>query len=162
MTDKSLEQRVQLIEDELALNKLVNIYHKRADEFDWAGWADTFTDDAVFEFDNGFGLMEGKQNIHDTCKAAMDHVYQDQQHIMINLYFDIDGDTATGTGNLIFAAMTDVTNPVDHYLAGGRYRWKFQRTPQGWRFKHTNLKWLWNNGADKDSVFGGSAEADAA
>lgn len=162
MKEASLEQRIQRIEDELALNKLINTYHKRADAFDWAGWADTFVDDAVFEFDTGFGLMEGKQMIHDTCKAAMDHVYEDQQHIMINLDFDIDGDSATGTGNLIFAATTDASNPVDHYMAGGRYRWKFQRTAQGWRIKHTNLQWLWNNGADKDSVFNAKADADAA
>lgn len=163
MSNATLEQRIQLIEDELALKKLMNTYQRRADEFNWAEWAETFTEDSLFEFEGGFGRMEGKQFIHDTCKAAMDPIYDDFQHYMVNLDFEIDGsDIATGTGNIIFVALTDSSKPTEIYMAGGRYRWKFARTTDGWRIKHTMLQWVWNNGQDADGVFQVAETQDAA
>lgn len=143
------------LRDNLLLEKLINNYHWRADQFDWAGWADSFTEDSVFEFVGGFGVMTGKQQIHDTCKGNMDHVYEIMQHVMVNLDFEITGaDTATGHGNLVFSALPDASRPTRYYQSGGRYEWRFRRTPQGWKIAHTRLQFLWNNGADQDAVFG--------
>lgn len=159
MTDADLASRIGRIEDELALRKLINAYHKRADAIDWARWAECFTEDATFEF-KSFGTMRGRQAIHDTCKAAMDPIYDIHQHIMVNLDFEVSGDSATGTGNLLFVAMTDAAKLTDYYMAGGRYQWRFARTADGWRITHARLEWLWNNGADSDAVFVGDlAEA---
>lgn len=147
-----LEARIRRIEDELALKALINSYHKRADALDWAGWAESFTEDAVFEF-KSFGTMRGRQAIHDTCKAAMAHVYDAFQHYMVNLDFELAGDTATGTGNLVFVGLTDAAAPTRHYMAGGRYQWRFARIAGGWRIRQARLEWLWNNGADAERVF---------
>lgn len=153
MTDTTLEARIQRIEDELAIRKLMNLYCKRADAFEWDNWAETFTEDSEFEFEGGFGTMQGKQTILETCRGAMDHVYDDFIHYIVNVDADIDGDTATGTGNIIFAALTDETRPTNVLLQGGRYKWTFKRTEAGWRIARTKLRFIWNNGGDEDAVF---------
>ncbi len=144
--------------DDLAgLTKLINNYHWRADHFDWVGWADSFTDDAEFELPGTFGMMKGRQQIHDICKGNMDHVYDTMQHVMVNLDFEITGvDSATGHGNLIFTAIPDAAKPHEYYQAGGRYNWKFKRTAAGWKICAARLDFLWNNGGDQSAVFAGS------
>lgn len=143
--------------DLLLLQKLINNYHWQADHFEWAAWAASFTEDAEFDLPGTFGLMRGRQAIHDTCKGNMDHVYQTMQHVMVNLDFDIDGsDTARGHGNLIFTAVPDATKPHQYYQAGGRYTWEFRRTDGGWRISRARLDFLWNNGGDQADVFAGS------
>jgi ketosteroid isomerase-like protein len=162
MSSESFENRLQRIEDERAIEKLINTYHKRADAFDWVGWAQSFTEDALFEFAGGFGVMHGRQEIHDTCKGQMDHVYRVMQHIMVNLDFEVTGDRATGTGNLIFVGVPDAQQASSYFMSGGRYRWKFARTNAGWKIAEAFLEFIWNNGADAAAVFAAETAQDAA
>ncbi len=161
MNSENYERRLQRIEHERALDKLINTYHKRADAFDWVGWAECFTEDAVFEFAGGFGVMRGRQDIHDKCKGQMDHVYRVMQHIMINLDFEVSGERATGTGNLIFVGVTDPQKATDFYMSGGRYRWQFALTKDGWKIAAAFLEFIWNNGADAAAVFVPDAQSHA-
>lgn len=149
----SIEQQIAEIQDKMALARLMHDYGRIADGFDWDGWAETFTDDTVFEFVGGFGTMKGKEVVKTTCKGAMDHVYDVMQHSFMNLEFDTDGDTATGNGYLIFTGIMDADEPTRYYQSGGRYKWQFRRTAAGWRIAHTILEFIWNNGGDDDSVF---------
>jgi hypothetical protein len=154
MTEQSLEHRLKLVEDELAIQKLMNVYCRRADAFQWESWAETFTEDSLFDFEGGFGTMRGRAEILEKCKGAMDHVYSSFIHYIVNVDVEVDGgDTATGTGNIVFAALTDDARPTAYYLSGGRYKWQFARTADGWRIAHTVLRFIWNNGADEDAVF---------
>lgn len=154
MTEQNIEHRLKLVEDELAIQKLMNTYCKRADAFDWIGWAETFTEDSIFEFDGGFGTMRGKAEILEKCRGSMDHVYSSFIHYIVSVDVDVDGsDTAVGTGNIIFAALTDDEKPTAYYLSGGRYKWTFKRTVEGWRIAQTKLRFIWNNGNDQDAVF---------
>ncbi len=141
------------------LTKLINTYHQRADDFDWDGWAETFVDDASFFFEHGFGQMTGRDGIKEICKSSMDPFYDLMQHIMINLDFDLTGpDTATGRANLIFTAIADEAKRDQYYQSGGRYRWDFKKTADGWRIANAYLDFLWNNGQDADNVFETKAE----
>jgi hypothetical protein len=124
-----IEKRLNELEDQLALRKLINSYHWRADHFDWSAWADCFTEDAEFDFSGEFGVMCGRQAIHDICKDNMDHVYGEMQHVIVNLDFEVTGEnTAAGHGNLIFAA-------------------------QGWRISRARLDSLWTRGENAGDVF---------
>ena len=146
--------KIKYLDDQLQLRKLINTYHWRADHHDWEGWSQTFTEDAVFDLPNSFGLLNGRKEIHDVCKGNMAHIYKIMQHIMVNLDFEITGpDSATGHANLIFTALADPSKPTQFVQSGGRYNWEFKRTPAGWRIHRARLDFLWNNGGDKEAVF---------
>ena len=150
----TIEQRLAVLEDKQALAELINAYGKVADRFDWEGWAQgAFTEDSEFVFVGGFGVMRGRDEILKVCKDSMDPFYEVMQHILVNLDFEVDGDSASGTSNLVFTAVMKADEPTNYYMAGGRYQWRFARMPEGWRIAHTRLEFLWNNGADADSVF---------
>lgn len=156
----SSEARADLgqLNDQLALKKLINNYHWCADHFDWQAWADCFTADAVFDFSDEFGTMCGRQQIHDICKGNMDDVYQAMQHVMVNLEFNITGEsTATGHGNLIFTAVPDKTKPEQNFQSGGRYNWEFVRSVAGWRITRARLEFIWTRGENVGDVFSASA-----
>ena len=147
------DAKLTYLEDQLQLRKLINVYHWRADHFDWQGWSETFTEDAVFDLPNSFGLLRGRKEIRDVCKGNMAHVYKIMQHIMVNLDFEVTGhDTATGHANLIFSGVADLNKPTEYVQSGGRYNWEFLRTKEGWRISKAHLVFLWSNGGDKESV----------
>lgn len=147
------DARIGYLEDQLQLQKLINTYHWRADQLDWQGWSETFTEDAVFDLPNAFGLLKGRKQIHDICKGNMAHVYKAMQHIMVNLDFEITGaDSASGRANLIFSGIADPAKPTEYVQSGGRYQWEFRRTRDGWRIAKAHLIFLWSNGGDKESV----------
>jgi SnoaL-like domain len=151
---KKVGPTIEQLDDQLQLQKLMNTYGWRADQLDWKGWSQTFTEDAVFDLPNSFGLLKGRKQIHDVCKGNMAHVYKIMQHIMVNLDFEITGpNSATGRGNLIFSGVADPAVPTQFVQSGGRYNWKFKRTKAGWRIHRARLDFLWNNGGDKESVF---------
>jgi SnoaL-like domain len=148
-----LESRLQLLEDELALRRLINSYTKRGDVFDWKGWADLFTESATFTIPGAFGTLRGRQEIHDISKSKLDGVFATTQHFIVNLDFDVNGDTAEGTGTLIYAAVADNDKPSEYYMSGGRYKWTFTRTRAGWRIAKAHLDFLWNNSSGGESLF---------
>lgn len=150
----NIEQQLQRMQAELDLKALINAYHWRADQFDWQGWSECFTEDAEFDFVGAFGVMRGRDEIRETCKGNMDHIYQVMQHIMVNLHFELgDADNASGRGNLIFIGVPDASKQDQNYMSGGRYEWRFKRTPQGWKIAHTRLQFLWTKGEDVGAVF---------
>jgi ketosteroid isomerase-like protein len=151
----SLEARLQSLEDERALRQLIGAYTQRGDALDWEGWAELFAEDAIFDIPGAFGTLSGRKEIHDVSKAALGTVYQVTQHYIINLDFAVDGDRATGRGDLLYAALPDQTRPTGYYLTGGRYSWTFIRTNVGWRIYRATLNFLWNNGVGAESVFAG-------
>jgi uncharacterized protein (TIGR02246 family) len=150
---KSLESRLQSLEDERSLRRLIASYTQRGDALDWEGWAELFAEDAVFTIPGAFGTLTGRKEIHDVSKAALGTVYQTTQHYIINLDFDLDGDRATGRGDLIYSALPDRDRPTGYYLTGGRYTWTFARKAAGWRIQEATLNFLWNNGVGAESVF---------
>ena len=158
-SDDMLLARIERIEAELALGALINRYHKRADAFDWVGWSECFTGDAVYEMPHSFGKMEGRQRIHDVCKANMQGRLQKMQHIIVNASFELTGsDTATGSANVIFGAVPDKNKPGQNYVSGGRYRWEFRRLPdEGWLISRAEAEPVWNIGTSSGGVFDRSA-----
>ncbi len=153
MTAKETRVTLDSLLDHLELEKLINMYQWRADEFDWAGWSECFTEDAVFDMPNYQGLLTGRKQIHDVCKASMDLACKVMQHLIVNVDFELTGkDTATGRANLIFIGLPDPDQQTQSYQSGGRYHWKFRRTTDGWRICRGRLDFLWNNGKDEESL----------
>lgn len=148
-TVQSLQRRLQVIEDERALEQLLNHYCFSADHHDWRAFSECFIEDGVMEFE-GWGPVRGKQRIEEVARGAEDR-FQGLQHTMTNRAFELKAaDEATGACYLWFAATPDVNKPEINYAFGGWYRWGFVRTSQGWRIKSMHLRRMWSMGEDTE------------
>jgi len=162
MLDNATELRIRLIEDELAIKHLIDEYGRRADTLDWEYWTETFTEDSMFDFDGSFGVMQGRDNIRETCRGNMAPVYEDFMHYMLNTIVSVDGsDIATGTGNIVFVGLPDKSRPDEFFAMGGRYKWEFRREHDGWKISRTHVTFLWNTNADINEVFAKPVDEDA-
>jgi hypothetical protein len=153
MTSIVLEQRLRLQEDRQALESLINDYLTLADSTRWVEWSETFTEDAQFDLPNAFGLMRGRQEIYDTCVGKMDTAWAITQHMIVNCDFDVEGDSATGSANIIFTGVPPGGARDKSYMMGGIYRWKFVRTAAGWKIADAWEEFLWNNGTEESEIF---------
>jgi SnoaL-like domain len=153
MTD--LEARLQELEDKQALGALLARYTRAVDSFDWETWGRCWAQDAVADWGE-LGQLQGREAIVSASRAA-ETVYEHRggmQHLLANLDFEVDGDTAEGTGNLLFAATLSVAKSPPDYALGGKYRWTFARGDEGWQIKYAALEPSWTAGEDAAGTFG--------
>lgn len=120
-------QRLQLLEDRVALTELLNRYCQAADCDDFAGHADCFADDAVLI--SRMGEVRGRAAIMAQNRAYAVR-YEILQHLMSNMAFQIDGDEATGTATARFVAMRSAESPAEQ--RAGRYEFRFRREDGRW------------------------------
>lgn len=147
-----LQKRLQILEDKDALTALLNRYCNIADQKDWEGYANTYTDNGVMTFES-WGDIVGKAAIAKTASA--EQIFEGLQHSMTNMQFEVDGsDRATGTAYLWFCATPETANPGINYAFGGPYKFEFARTNQGWRISRMRLRKTWAMGKDTKGVFG--------
>jgi uncharacterized protein (TIGR02246 family) len=148
---KSLEARLRVLEDKDELTALLNRYCNIADAKDWDGYANTFAEDGVMTFE-GWGDTVGRAAI--SKAASAEQIFDGLQHSMTNMQFEVDGDKATGTSYLWFAATPDTKEPEMNYAFGGPYKFEFQRAERGWEITRMRLKKIWAQGKDTKKVFG--------
>lgn len=79
-------------EDQLAIAKLLADYNHAIDHGDAEAWADTFTDDAVFN--SGFEEITGREDLV-AFAAATHEMLPGGRHQLNNVSIDGDDDTAT-------------------------------------------------------------------
>ena len=149
----ALEDRLRLQEDWQALARLIDDYLSLADARRWTEWSETFTEGANFDLPNAFGLMRGRKEIYDICVGKMEGAWEMTQHMIVNCDFDIHGDSATGSANIIFTGVPPGGDRAAPYTMGGIYRWKFARTPIGWKIDDAWEEFLWNNGTEESEIF---------
>ncbi|KAK7931187.1 hypothetical protein PG985_001899 [Apiospora marii] len=148
-----LERRLQRLEDKDALATLLNRYCKLADTHQWAEYSACFLDDAVVTFDDWEDVV-GNDKIRALISSAEDR-FQGQQHSLTNLELEVDGDQATATCYLWFAATMDTSKPHEYHGFGGPYELSFQRTEAGWKIATLKLRKIWAQNPDTEGVFGG-------
>lgn len=145
MNTQSIEARLCWLEDNEALRKLIARYQQSVDALDWPNWAATFAEDGTCEFVGLLGPLHGRQAILEASRAQFSD-FKVQQHAITNLDFDIDGDSAAGKGDLLFAALPDPEQPATAFFARARYNWKFTRTEEGWRIADVKAEFVWMSG----------------
>jgi uncharacterized protein (TIGR02246 family) len=139
------ELRLRAVEDELALRRLVNNYMSIADKQDWKGWSELFTESGIFLVSGTGQALNGQREIYEVTRERLAGAFQDTQHYITNLDVEINGDTATAMGDLIFAAVADRNKPEKHLLIGGRYKWSFTRVRDKWQVARAGCEFVWNN-----------------
>ena len=134
---KSLEERIQIIEDQQEIAKLKARYVNLND----GGWkgpthtnpqavADMFVEDGVWDGRPSTGYAQGRAEIKQLFEAfgAVPFIV----HYVTNPIIEVDGDTATGHWH----AMVTMTMPGDQALWSlGLYIDEYVRTDEGWKFK---------------------------
>jgi hypothetical protein len=134
---KTLEERVQILEDREAIVQLKARYVNYND----GGWngpthtnppavAEMFVEDGIWDGRPSSGYAEGRDEIKALFEAfgAVPFIV----HYVTNPIIEVDGDVATGHWH----ALVTMTMPGDQALwTLGNYHEEYVRTSDGWKFK---------------------------
>ncbi|KAA2212342.1 nuclear transport factor 2 family protein [Teichococcus oryzae] len=124
----SLEQRIQRIEDELAIGQLRARYCHLLDDRDWPAFVELFTPDGVFQ---GLEAVRGHAALMEFFSQRVPKLAEDFWHFCTNGTVEIDGDTARGRITLEYLS---ATNGVSH-VSAGHYDDVMVRQGGRWRFQ---------------------------
>ena len=145
----SLEARLQRVEDELAITRIIVDYAAFLDGRDYAGYADLFAEDG--EWTNAGGTHVGPAAIRTMLEQTLGPAGQPNRanyHLVSNPRIDLSGDRATATSRYLFVMRGEDGSPTpalagiyrDEFVRIGG-RWKIRRrvaddimpTPEEWR-----------------------------
>jgi len=145
----SIEARLQRVEDDLAIRRVIVDYATFLDGRDYAHYADLFAPDG--EWVNGGGSHKGQAAIRQMLESTMGPALAPNRanyHLVSNPRIDIDGDRATATSRYLFMMRGPDGRPTPS-LAGVYHdelvriggQWKIKRrvaddimpTPEEWR-----------------------------
>jgi uncharacterized protein (TIGR02246 family) len=129
--------RLQEIEDRLAILALQVDYARAADSFDGNLYASVFTEDGVLDASHcGFPVASGRHQI----AAVMDDAFRQQTH---NIHLTtnqrvltIDGDRATGFAYFFQRSLLKNGGRTEF---AGRYDDDYRRTAEGWKISRRVL-----------------------
>ncbi len=123
----NLEQRLRLIEDDLAIRQLRAQYCTLLDEGRVSEVVDLFTSDGYFQ---GLGVAQGHAGLADFFTNHVPFMAEDFWHFIGNETIDLDGDTAKGRSSLQYWASKE---GVSH-IGAGHYEETFRRVDGKWKF----------------------------
>ena len=127
----ALEARVRMLEDQLAVQQLLNRWGPAVDTGDSAAAAALWTDDGVLQSEISY--LDGPAGV--TAMVESDGqqalIRQGCAHVQAFPLISVDGDRATATGySRVYLHLDDDSYEVWRVSAN---RWEFARTADGWR-----------------------------
>lgn len=142
MTTRTLEQRIQILEDKDAITRLKGRYCNIND----GGWNGIATHHAVEELVNMFtpdgiwdggpvlnARAEGSEQIHQLFTHFQ--VVEFVIHNVMNPIIEIDGDTALGDWHAIITSTSGSGKDRQAMWILGKYNEEYVRTAEGWKIK---------------------------
>ena len=128
---KTLEARIQEIEDRESIRELTAMYCKCVVQADIDAIVDLFTPDGIMEA--GDTHVAG----HEKLRAMYDEAMGDLRPLpcVHNHIIEVEGDRARGTCTLELRGVAAGTSQI----GAGHYEDEFQRLDGGWKFSHRNL-----------------------
>ena len=132
---RSLEVRIQRIEDRMAIEQLLMEYGRALDNRDFAAFAALFTEDG--EWKGAQGSYRGPKQIQESMEkiftgAAADIPKGKNFHLLTNVIIDLQGDHATASSKFIFYKMNGAKPEAQ---VAGRYEDQLVRVGGAWKFK---------------------------
>ncbi|MEX0407481.1 nuclear transport factor 2 family protein [Aquibium sp. LZ166] len=127
---KSVEERLDRIEDYIEIMQLICAYGPAADATHWELIKQIWAEDCVYEI-GGLGNYEGHDGLH---KAFYGEFHQDLMrtgsgHVSSMPHVVIDGDRASATHHGTLFKQIDGNFPVIRLIAS---RWELERRESGW------------------------------
>ena len=149
-----LARRVQALEDELAIHRLIVRYGLAVDIGDADGAAAVFTEDAVYDVDGPL-YMEGRAAVRAMVRGPRHQaMLPDCAHQIGPAVVELAGDGAVATGY----SRVYVRRPggIEIYRVSFN-RWQLTRNPDGWRIARRTTRLLGD--AEAAALFGPGAGA---
>lgn len=130
----TVEQRLQRVEDELAILRVLVDYSATQDARDYAGYAALFAKDG--EWVNGKNVHKGRAAIEKMLadlygKPPPGYVNSESYHITSNPQVDVNGDRATARSRHLLIMRGPKGEPTP--VLGGRYEDEFIREDGKWK-----------------------------
>jgi hypothetical protein len=133
----TMEERLQVLEDVLAIKELKARYCDAAD-CGWSrplndadGMASLFVTEGVWDA-GGYGRAEGRDAIRELFRTSL---YPFAFHMVTNPAIKVSGDTATGKWHMLVAHIIDERS----LWIGAIHNDEYVRTPDGWKFKAVRI-----------------------
>lgn len=132
----TLEQRLQRVEDELAIRRIITAYSNTQDAHDYDGYVALFAVDG--EWASGTNVFKG----HDAIKKMLvglygatppDYVNGESFHISFNADVTLNGDQATASSRHVLFMRGPTGHPVP--MLSGRYDDEFVREDGQWKIQ---------------------------
>ncbi len=132
----TLEQRVQALEDQLAIQRVITNYSAFLDARDYDGYVGLFTEDGVWQ--NGATRREGRAEIRQMLTGLFGEpepgfVNRSSFHQIGNFEIDVDGDTARAKSRFVFIWRGDGGAPTP--ALSGQYHDELVRVNGEWKIK---------------------------
>jgi ketosteroid isomerase-like protein len=127
----ALEARVQMLEDQLAVQQLLNRWGPAVDTGDSAAAAALWTDDGVLQSEISY--LDGPADVAAMVESDGQHALIDQgcAHVQAFPLITVEADRAVATGySRVYLHQDDDSYAVWRVSAN---RWEFRRTADGWR-----------------------------
>jgi uncharacterized protein (TIGR02246 family) len=130
----TLEQRLQRVEDELAIRRVLVEYSATQDARDYAGYAALFAREG--EWVNGRNVHKGRAAIHRMLvdlygEPPSGFTNNESFHISSNAQIDVRGDRATARSRHLLVMRGPAGEPVP--ALAGRYEDEFIREEGAWK-----------------------------
>lgn len=133
MTKKSVEDRLQHVEDMLEIYQLVSRYGPSVDSGSSAAAGELWTETGTYEVP-GVGVFEGSKGVENMLEGSIHQTLMANgcAHVMAMPTVTIDGDTAVANGYCFLFTHNDAAFGVARLSAT---RWEMVRTGKGWRIQ---------------------------
>ena len=134
--DSDLARRVQQLEDEKEIKRVLVEYGEFLDARDYAAYAALFASDGVWS--GGFGSFTGPEAIEEMLEKNMgvqDEGFINKQNFHLNttMVVDVNGDTAVARSRYLFFTASPENRPV--VALAGRYVDTLVRENGAWKIK---------------------------
>ena len=132
--DSDLAQRLQALEDEKEVKRVLVEYGEFLDARDYASYAALFAKDGVWT--GGFGTFSGPAAIEAMLEENMgthpdDYINKENFHLNTTMVVDVDGNTARARSRYLFVTASPDNRPV--VTLAGRYEDELVREDGEWK-----------------------------
>jgi ketosteroid isomerase-like protein len=138
--DRSLEDRIGMLEDIEEIKKLKAGYLYSIDDRDWDNVLGCFAEDARVDY-GPWGRYEGKKEIEKFFKETIPPLYSLHHHVTHDPFIEVDGKKAKGRWNLEEAATIIKGNKA--IWISGRYDDEYVKEKTGWKYKSISVTFFY-------------------
>ena len=135
----SLERRIQRLEDRAAIAELMHAYCRHADQLDAASMMETFTEDCVASYVEGYPPLRGRADVQQALVGYLESVVGGS-HYIANLELAFETDERVAAAMYMYSwqrfKVSGITADCHRW---GRYEVRFVRTASGWRISDLRL-----------------------